>query len=395
MKKTTIALTLTLALACAAPAMANPFSDVPADHWSYDAITKLAADGVITGNPDGTFTGKKNMTRYEMAMVVAKAMAATEANADKVSAQDKATLEKLAGEYGTELKGIGVRVSSLENKIGGVKIGGEARARYIADNKAVDTFDGRVRLNVTGAIDDNFKAGVRVTTGDYNFKDYSNNGVNATFDRLYVSYDGKLADVTAGRQEAFLGQGTLMDGTINGVSGKVNLGNYSVTAMGGKALHSADKIDLTAAQLDGVKLFDKVNLGAAYAKFDNTVDATKSKDAFAVYGNYTLNNKVNFFGEYAQTDADNDNKAYTVGSAFKGMLPNTDVAVSYAKAEKNATTGFQTQDFVTDKNTEIVKVEVDHALSKSANFYADYSNIKDTDTKVKSDKVETGVEIKF
>ncbi len=62
---------------------ANPFSDVPAGHWAYDSIEKLAAAGVIDGYGDGTFGGDKLMTRYEMAQIVAKAMA--KAPADRFS----------------------------------------------------------------------------------------------------------------------------------------------------------------------------------------------------------------------------------------------------------------------------------------------------------------------
>ena len=42
-------------------AAANPFSDVPRDHWAYDAVTQLAADGVVEGYGDGTFRGDRNI----------------------------------------------------------------------------------------------------------------------------------------------------------------------------------------------------------------------------------------------------------------------------------------------------------------------------------------------
>ena len=58
-------------------AASNPFSDVPAGHWAYDAVAQLAQDGVIDGYGDNTFQGDKNITRYEMAQMVAKAMAKT------------------------------------------------------------------------------------------------------------------------------------------------------------------------------------------------------------------------------------------------------------------------------------------------------------------------------
>ena len=77
--KKTIATALTTAMVIGAAsttfAAANPFSDVPADHWAYDAVTTLANDGVIEGYGDATFKGSQKITRYEMAQMVAKAMA--------------------------------------------------------------------------------------------------------------------------------------------------------------------------------------------------------------------------------------------------------------------------------------------------------------------------------
>ena len=64
MKKTIVsALTTALVVGAASTTFAatNPFSDVPADHWSYDAVSQLAADGVIDGYGDNTFKGDKNV----------------------------------------------------------------------------------------------------------------------------------------------------------------------------------------------------------------------------------------------------------------------------------------------------------------------------------------------
>ena len=78
MKKTmaaALAAALTVGAASTTFAAANPFSDVPRDHWAYDAVTQLAADGVVEGYGDGTFRGDRSITRYEMAQMVARAMA--------------------------------------------------------------------------------------------------------------------------------------------------------------------------------------------------------------------------------------------------------------------------------------------------------------------------------
>ena len=128
MKKTLVsALTTALVVGAASTtfAAANPFSDVPADHWAYDAVSQLAADGVIEGYGDTTFRGNQNITRYEMAQMIAKAMAKTD-----VSAADKALIDKLAAEFSDELNNLGVRVSNLERNADMVKWNGKAEYTY-------------------------------------------------------------------------------------------------------------------------------------------------------------------------------------------------------------------------------------------------------------------------
>ena len=105
--------TLLTGTASAAFAAANPFEDVPTGHWAYDAIAQLAADGVIEGYGDGTYRGDQEITRYEMAQMVARAMAK--------GGGDKALIDKLAAEFADELNSLGVRVSALEKKVDNVK----------------------------------------------------------------------------------------------------------------------------------------------------------------------------------------------------------------------------------------------------------------------------------
>lgn len=106
-------------------AAANPFSDVPANHWAYDAVKKLADDGVINGYGDSTFRGDRNITRYEMAQMVAKAMAK-----QNVGAGDKALIDKLAAEFRDELDNLGVRVAKLEKHADMVQWKGLLRYTY-------------------------------------------------------------------------------------------------------------------------------------------------------------------------------------------------------------------------------------------------------------------------
>ncbi|MBM3450814.1 MAG: hypothetical protein FJX78_07510, partial [Armatimonadetes bacterium] len=156
MKKVAVLLMATLVLATLTPAMAQPFADVPTNHWAYDAIAELAAKGLVEGFPDGTFKGKQPVSRYEMAMVIARIIARIEAiptppplpanlvrqpalaaatariNANNVaitglttrvnaSAQNIALLQRLVNEFRAELQALGVRVTALEEELNAVK----------------------------------------------------------------------------------------------------------------------------------------------------------------------------------------------------------------------------------------------------------------------------------
>ena len=121
----TCAAALLAASASTAFAAANPFEDVPEGHWAYDAVAQLAADGVIEGYGDGTYRGDPKITRFEMAKMIARAMAN--------GGGDRATLDKLAAEFADELKQLGVRVAALEKKVDNVKFNGTVRYRYITE----------------------------------------------------------------------------------------------------------------------------------------------------------------------------------------------------------------------------------------------------------------------
>ena len=121
-----LALVFVLGIAGTAFAAANPFTDVPAKHWAYDAVTKLAQAGILDGYGDGTYRGERLASRYELAQATAKAMA----RADKADAQMKALIDKLAVEFAAELNNLGVRVAKLEKNASSIKFWGDSRFRY-------------------------------------------------------------------------------------------------------------------------------------------------------------------------------------------------------------------------------------------------------------------------
>ncbi|WP_455265128.1 S-layer homology domain-containing protein [Phascolarctobacterium sp.] len=236
--KKSLVLAMAMALGVTASAYAaNPFSDVPAGHWAYDSISKLAAAGVIDGYGDGTFGGDKLMTRYEMAQIVAKAMA------------KGANVEKLAAEFADELDNLGVRVANLEKKADNVKITGELRFRYVNQDGAMEKHDHREGYSVLGNAS-NHVADLRsriwingMINDDWtytgmleNTQDLSDNAGNedTKFQRAYV--DGKLGGmaVRAGRYNLVIADGNIYDTRADGL--ELSYGNnVKVKGFVGKA----------------------------------------------------------------------------------------------------------------------------------------------------------------
>lgn len=146
--------------ACAAVTVsaANPFTDVSADDWAYQAIASLSDEGVIDGYPDGTFRGDKHVTRYEIAQIVARLMA----KEDTLNVSQKETLAKLSSQYANELKDLGVRIAELEKKRGATDLITELRVQSI--DRYDNVFKGnvqkhnelstRVRLNTITPVND-------------------------------------------------------------------------------------------------------------------------------------------------------------------------------------------------------------------------------------------------
>ena len=104
----------------------NLFSDVPVDHWAYDAVYQLAKDGILTGYDDNTFKGDLVITRYEMAQIIANART-HKASADRT---DQAVIDKLSDEFSEDLESLGIRVTRLEKTIPNIRITGSLGQEY-------------------------------------------------------------------------------------------------------------------------------------------------------------------------------------------------------------------------------------------------------------------------
>ena len=228
--KKSLVLAMAMALGVTASAYAaNPFSDVPAGHWAYDAVNKLAVEGVVDGYPDGTYGGDKLMTRYEMAQIVAKAMA------------KGANVDKLAAEFADELDSLGVRVANLEKKADNVKVTGEIRYSYRDVDGDVNGNESvlRSRLWVNGQINEDWSY-----TGMFeNNQDFGNETGDDEIDFARAYVEGRVGglDVVAGRYNEVTFSGNILDANLD--MAKVSYGDkVKVSALAGKAYDTADNV---------------------------------------------------------------------------------------------------------------------------------------------------------
>ena len=255
--KKSLVLAMAMALGVTASAYAaNPFSDVPAGHWAYDAVNKLAAEGVVDGYPDGTYGGDKLMTRYEMAQIVAKAMA------------KGANVDKLAAEFADELDSLGVRVANLEKKADNVKITGEVRASYRDVDGDVNGHEGllRSRLWVNGQINEDW-----AYTGMFeNNQDFTNDTGDDKIDFARAYVEGRVGglDVVAGRYNEVTFTGNILDANMD--MAKVSYGDkIKVSAAAGKAYDSVEVDEDAGVLLDSD---DRIYIGTLEAALGD-VDA--------------------------------------------------------------------------------------------------------------------------
>lgn len=101
-------------------AKSGPFSDLPVTHWSYDAIQKLAQGGMFTGYPDGTFAGKRTLTRYEFAVAVQRMVQDVQAGRAQgltLSRPFRSPLSQLTEEFAPELAMLGADLTVLRRNL--------------------------------------------------------------------------------------------------------------------------------------------------------------------------------------------------------------------------------------------------------------------------------------
>lgn len=334
MKKTLVsALTTALVVGAASTtfAAANPFADVPVDHWAYESVNMLQQNGIVEGYTSGEFMGNSTMTRYEMAQIVAKAMTKLE-SADEAN---KARIDKLAAEFSDELANLGVRVAALEEKVDNVRWSGWMRYQYKYTNEdntpggGIDQQQVHLRMNIAMKINDNWTAYSRIKSDHYmNTNESSTPG----FDRAWVRGSFKNFTVDLGKYEAFSNatHGMLLDSEISG--GQVAFGkNVKFALLGGRVNygtpfggytdehgiyhnHVGDK-NATVWGAEVRYVANKFDIGATYLQYRNVGDSFLGqkfnegngymlKDTIGVWGvgvGYKFDDKWSLTADYARS----------------------------------------------------------------------------------------------
>jgi len=97
------------------------FPDVPANHWAYEAVTDLANKGYVIGYPDGSFLGKRAMTRYEFATVIDRMIQTVNDLSSKVSANSAAITANGTPVTEDDLNKIQVLVDTFQTELDAIK----------------------------------------------------------------------------------------------------------------------------------------------------------------------------------------------------------------------------------------------------------------------------------
>ena len=390
-----------MAVGAACAFAANPFVDVPTDSWAYKSVVELADAGIIQGVDGSYFQGERNITRYEAAEMVAKAMA----HMDKASVEQRALINKLADEYADELNNLGVRVSALENRVGNVKLSGDARIRFQHQDTSSEastgykkdaSWDYRVRVRANAKVNNRTTVTYGISTDDINFADNgaaSDNGNIFTDDaKVDYNFGGDHWNLSVGRTDTYVLGGENAYGFQYGdvfdrAELKYTNDHFAATAGYGK-FKAGDTVEDAAVEgngLLGVKTgYGELEgffgggraagsaVGVYYNDF-NGINGFKADDLWGAYASLNFG-KWNALANYEKinNDVTNDPEVWigklTYGSADSDARGSWDAWVEYINSDKGALLGGATNSWRDDSVLDNVKswgVGIDYTLAKN------------------------------
>lgn len=353
MKKSMIiaAFMVTFMIGVTTNAFAGPFANVPANNWAYDSVNQLANAGLIDDYSD---RGGKTITRYEMAILVGKALE----HEDKANAANKALLNKLTTEYAQELKALGVCVPTQTKKTkekndDRIKISGMERIliRSVHDSATPNnTFADKttygnnlILLELNMKIDDTNSVFARLgelsffgakASNNNKYSNGDNGSSTANIDQFGVKVKAGAWDLSLGRQAVKLGQGSIINTGYDfgynpyfeGLVASTTFDNVTVHAIGGHTNPNATTNYLTSYAYEGAnwlgadasfKVDKNIRLGVAYSHEKYLDNYLPSSDCVA------LNASINFGGgpftliaETVKSSASTLNKAWQLTGVY-------------------------------------------------------------------------------
>lgn len=323
----------------------NPFSDVPEDSWAYDAVSQLAADGIIDGYPDGTYKGQNTMTRYEMAQITARAMAKTDL--DKA---DKALVDKLAAEFAEELDNLGVRVSELEKKSDNVKWSGTVRYRYTDVDKSKSS--GNNEHSLMFRLEPHAYIGNTGWMAHSRVEYLSEIGTDANFDptvdRVWVEGNGIGAHWRIGKYPILPMNGMLLDDKVSGIEASFGSDEFKTTVQAGR--FNTDRTQ------DGHDM-DETTADYYSVQFRYDKDKWTAQAEWYLFEDYLKNNTINTDDfKLSSTDFDTDKlNLWFVGLGYK-FDDNFKIATQYA--ENTEGSGYDNKGLVKGDEAKAYNVEL-------------------------------------
>ena len=398
--KVLAALVATMAVGATCAFAANPFVDVPTDSWAYKSVVELADAGIIQGVDGSYFQGDRNITRYEAAEMTAKAMA----HMDKASVEQRALINKLADEYADELNSLGVRVSNLENKVGNVKLTGDARIRYRYQNGTKENDDSwqyRFRIRANAQVNDRTKVTYGISSNNQTFSqngaasggDTNNEDIYTDLANVDYNFGGNNWDLMVGRYTYVLGDkvGYQFGDAFDGAQLQYENDKFKAIAGFGKfkegELAGVAKFGDTA-EIDGVKTgygelegffgggsFAGSSAGVYYNDFYGQKGFT-ADDLWGAFASFNFGHKWNLTANYEKIsdDATDDPDMWygklQYGTASYAAPKSWDAWVEYLNAEDGAFLGGSTNMWRWN-NMDNVKswgVGFDYTVAKNAMF---------------------------
>jgi len=452
-KKIAAALAATFALGVTSAFAANPFVDVPAKHWAYESVNKLAKAGIVDGYGDGTFRGDKQITRYEMAVIVAKAMTKLE----KADAEQKAMINKLSAEFGAELNNLGVRVGALENKVGNIKIVAETKLGYTwmdqegtADQNKIDASDAfgyRQRIHLSAPVTNKISYNARIQAEGAFGSGSSATSITRNFITVQDMFG--IDSTMLGRQPIQVGRGLMWADTDNNdgiavkhaFSKKFNMDaflveeaakeeaaginfNYAATKdlLISAGYYAVDPTTVTkTAGKTGTAVIDGVTVVTPAGADTPDTMTLKEKTKFWNAGfSYNFGKGVSFVGDYVKSDANGDPQAYAAQLVYNwksGKAQNVfyswekfvkptvahdqGIALGYFNVEDQSLPGFgfaEAKAFGNVKNSKNLgdvkgwMFAYENVLAKNVVLSLDYTDAEDKTSGAKDKRVQANVE---